>query len=570
MHDPDRPLRPSDPEHLADLRRRAEELLQTTGSELQAVPIADLEELLHELRVHHAELELQNDELRGAQLEIELSRDRYLELYDEAPVGYVTTDIHGRIADLNRAALELLGGARRHLEGAHLTSFFDGSDASEIVRGFGRLAVHGGTIDSEVQLRDRGGGTRWVHVVAKGPVDGADGQCRFLITDIESRKRLEDQLLQSQKLEAVGKLAGGIAHEFNNLMQAVIGHVELGLMAESAGRSTTTSFQRIREAATRAADLTRRLLAFSRLQVLRPEVVDLNAEIEGQRQMLAQVLGEGIEIHVSAADRPALVSVDRAQLGLAIVNLSLNARDAMPRGGRLTFDVGRPRDGRIFGLAGDDGRLGGYVTLRVVDTGCGMSSPVRERAFEPFFTTKGVGEGTGLGLATVYGIVRQHDGMVTLESVVGEGTAVTILLPTVQVADGGVTDRDPSSEAANRGGSETILVVEDEPEVLAVAVELLSEAGYTIVTARDGREAVQMFGAHADGIHMVVMDVALPVLGGVEARKRILEIRPGTPVLLVSAYDPKAQVDERVPPPILPKPYAPAELLMQVRDLLDG
>ena len=380
--------------------------------------------------------------------------------------------------------------------------------------------------------------------------------------DLE-RQQLIEQLRQAQKMEAVGRLAGGVAHDFNNILTAIMGYAGLASTLAPEGSELASSVNEIQHGAERAAGLTGQLLAFSRKQMLQPEVIDLNAVVSGIRNLLRRLLGEQIAITVSTVDDLWRIKADRTQIGQVILNLGVNARDAMEQGGTLRIETvnlpaGQPRPAEV--PAGD------MVELRVSDSGAGMSPEVRERIFEPFFTTKGT-RGTGLGLATVYGIVGQSGGAITCESEPGSGSSFRLFFPrtTEPLPLAPVAGHDRQTTAAN----ESVLVVEDDPAVLALAVRVLTGGGYDVTTATP-EEALAM-AERERRVHLLVSDVVMPGIGGLELAARLRRRWPGLPVLFISGYaEPLVEGTgaSALTDPVLAKPFTPRQFLHAVRDVL--
>jgi len=385
----------------------------------------------------------------------------------------------------------------------------------------------------------------------------------------EALKRNEEQVRQMQKLEAIGRLAGGIAHDFNNLLTVISGRTQLLLRRTREADPMRRDLALIRETAERATGLTRQLLAFSRKQVLQPRVADLGDIVAGLVPMLRRLLGEDVELATTRAPGAARVKADPGQIEQVIVNLAVNARDAMPRGGRLEMEIGcldldEATAERLGGAA-----PGPYAMLAVKDSGIGMDAQTRSRIFEPFFTTKEVGQGTGLGLATVYGIVQQHQGCIDVESEPGKGTTFRVYLPATTESPAPTTAERP---AGLPGGSETVLLVEDEHEVRALARDILQQAGYTVLEAANGVEAIEIGRGYARPIDLLVTDVIMPHMSGPELAERLMLLRPGMRALYMSGYTddalaPRALLDsDRV---LLQKPFTPESLAFRVREALD-
>jgi GAF domain-containing protein/CheY-like chemotaxis protein len=380
--------------------------------------------------------------------------------------------------------------------------------------------------------------------------------------------RTQDQLAQAQKMEAIGRLAGGVAHDFNNLLTVIKGRSQLVLHRLGPDDPLRRQVALVEETAERAASLTRQLLAFSRKQVLEAQVLDLNAVVEGIEKMLRRLIGEDIELRVRLWPAVWAVRADPGQLEQVIVNLVVNARDAMPGGGVLTLETANVE--RPSSAAPADTPPGACVRLSVSDTGVGMSPGTQARLFEPFFTTKEVGKGTGLGLATVYGIIKQSGGSIAVRSAPGSGTTFDILLPGVEGAVDAPRPGRPLGEEP--GGGETILLVEDEDSVRDLAREILEGRGYTVLEARDGSQALEISEAHAGAIALLLTDVVMPGMSGPQLADRITARRPAVRVLYVSGYTDRAIVTGDGPPAaaLLHKPFSPGVLAGKVREALDG
>ncbi len=391
-----------------------------------------------------------------------------------------------------------------------------------------------------------------------------------LVTDMGQRQRLEEQLLHAQKMEAVGRLAGGIAHEFNNLLTTIVGAAELLSFRLGGQAEARSELGSIRTATDRAATLVRRLLTFARRQSANPRVVDLCEAVRSADRILASALGEEVELSIATAEVECSARVDVAQIEQALLNLVINARDAMPQGGEVTVSVER------LSLLVPLAHLlpGEYVKLGVTDTGSGMTPEVLERAFEPFFTTKQREYGSGLGLAIVYGIVQQSGGHITADSTPGEGTTFSLYLPYVVPLDQpDDTSDEPPEETAIPRGRETILVVEDDDLVRGITVRSLRALGYRILLAEDGEDAMKVVERHAGGIDLVVTDVAMPRMGGPELADKLTARFPGVKVLFVSGYS-EQEVSERVVlasnRAFLDKPFTASMLARKLRDMLDA
>jgi PAS domain S-box-containing protein len=405
--------------------------------------------------------------------------------------------------------------------------------------------------------------------------DGTGRPLRMVgtVLDVTERQRLEEQLHQSQKMEAVGRLAGGIAHDFNNLLTAIIGSADLLRERLPADHPERVEADEIRAAALRAADLTRQLLAFSRRQILAPQVLHLNSVVAGMNKMLRRMIGEDIEFRCILTPDLGAVRADPGQLEQVIMNLVVNARDAMPRGGTLTIETANVDFGEALNTEHAPMARGRHVLLSVSDTGIGMDARTQARLFEPFFTTKAQGKGTGLGLSTVYGIVKQSGGSIWVDSEPGRGSTFKIYLPHVE-GGAAVAPAVPAPRAVEvPGGSETLLVVEDQGEVRRLTEKVLRSRGYTVLVAGDGPEALRIAQHHAGPIHLLVADVVMPQMSGREVGMLLGAMRPDLKVLYLSGYADESIVHHGVLEPglaFLQKPFTPERLARKVRELLDA
>jgi signal transduction histidine kinase/ActR/RegA family two-component response regulator len=382
------------------------------------------------------------------------------------------------------------------------------------------------------------------------------------------QKELEQRLRQAHKMEAVGRLAGGVAHDFNNLLMIVSGHCELLSDRIPAGVPGRSSLEQIQKAAGRAVSMTRQLLAFSRMQVLEPRIIDLNAVVADMGKMLQRLIGEDIEYVFLPDPKLAAVKADSGQIGQVIMNLVVNSRDAMPNGGSITvqtrravLDVNEARKRHPMAP-------GEYALLSVTDTGQGMDEETKAHIFEPFFTTKEVGKGTGMGLATVYGVVKQSGGFIWVESTPGKGTTFEIYLPHTRGAR--TEDTTEAKTSAIPRGNETVLVVEDEAAVRELACEFLKSAGYSVLEAKNGADALETIARHSTPIHLVLADMIMPKMGGAEMAERLKQTRPEIGVLFMSGYSELAgdQSGQISPQTILAKPFSIATLIGKVREAL--
>ncbi len=475
-----------------------------------------------------------------------------------------------RILAANGAAIARYGYSEREFLDLTLRDIRAPEDQARLDDELSRRPAEG-AVRTGVRHRTKDGKRFEVDLVAR-PLEFAGRRARLVLArDVTAQRHLEEQLRQSQKMEAVGQLAGGIAHDFNNLLTAILGSTQLLLHNTPAGDPRREDAEEIRNAGLRAAELTRQLLAFSRRQVLAPKVLELNAVVVNMERMLRRLLGEDVALDTSLDSATGAVSADPGQLEQVLLNLAVNARDAMPGGGRLS--VGTSRVTLADEHVERRHRLppGDYACLAVTDTGVGMDEATQAHLFEPFFTTKEVGKGTGLGLATVYGIVKQSGGYIWVYSEPAHGTTVKVYLPRVPgVAEAAAPAPVP---AAVRGGHETVLLVEDAAPVRTLARRSLEACGYRVLDASDGPAALELSARHGSAIDLLVTDVVMPGMSGRELAERLAPQRPGMKVLYTSGYTDDAMVRQGVLTAgvaFLQKPFVPDTLARKVRDVLDG
>jgi signal transduction histidine kinase/CheY-like chemotaxis protein len=432
------------------------------------------------------------------------------------------------------------------------------------------------TVALEVKCKD--GSTKWTETQVSFIRDAANRPVGILgvARDITERRaadaaraHLEEQLRQSQKMEAIGRLAGGVAHDFNNLLTIITGRTSMLLDLATTDRARR-DLEIVLEAGQRAAVLTKQLLAFSRKQVLQPRVLDLGRVVAELAPMLRRLIGEDIDLGIVAGAPECPVVADPGQVEQVIMNLVVNARDAMPRGGRITIETGTVELDEAYVRDHVGVQRGPHVLLAVTDSGVGMDAATRERIFEPFFTTKPEGQGTGLGLATVFGIVAQSGGTIWVYSEVGRGTTFKIYLPRV---DSPTPAARPASAGPAPRGSETVLLVEDDDGVRFVGEDVLQRLGYAVISARNGEEALRASAAHAGRIAILISDIVMPGMNGPELQARLAHDRPDMKVLFLSGYAPGAAVRHGILDPdvaFLEKPFGPEALARKVRAVLDA
>jgi two-component system cell cycle sensor histidine kinase/response regulator CckA len=463
---------------------------------------------------------------------------------------------------VGRSPEEILGRTDRTIYDAGQAEHYEEED---------RLAFERGAALPTLEHIEAGGQKRLLAIVRRpvrdelGAIVGAIGIAR----DVTEQREMEQRLIQSQKMDAIGRLAGGVAHDFNNLLTAIQGYSTLLLTEIPAGDSRREHVEEILKAGERATSLTRQLLAFSRHQVLEPRVLDLNEVVRSVAGMLERLIGENIQISTRTAPEAWHALADPGQIEQVIINLAINARDAMPHGGKLTIETGNAQLDASHWRKDFPVEAGEYVLLAISDTGVGIPPEAKPHLFEPFFTTKARGQGTGLGLSTVYGIVKQSGGYIWVYSEADHGSVFKIYLPRV---DAPLSPSEPARAAPSSGGSETILLVEDEREVRMLVEKLLRLQGYRVLAAADPTEAMAAVRDYKEPIDLLVTDVVLPGLSGRDLAQQILELRPGTPVLFVSGYMDEAVVRNGVLEPgvhFLQKPFTPAMLGKKIREILD-
>jgi PAS domain S-box-containing protein len=513
-----------------------------------------------------------NAALRAAQENLRRSEKNFRSLVTNAPYGICRCDSTGKLLDANPALLAMLGySSADEIVGKHLGELYaDGQHWFDLADHLRKAEPFNGlTVDWE----RKDGNKTILRVSGRAVTNGGKGKTFELFTeDVTERQILQQQLQQSQKMEAVGRLAGGIAHDFNNLLMVISGYSEFLLDRLGSDPTLRAPAQEITSAAARASSLTRQLLAFSRKQMLAPKILDLNSIVTENLKMLTRMIGEDIDLAMVPGASLGAVRADAGQIEQVIMNLAVNARDAMPSGGKLTIETSNVSLDEEYARFHAPLIPGNYVMMSVTDTGSGMDSETQSHIFEPFFTTKGL-KGTGLGLSTVYGIVKQSGGYIWVYSEPGKGTTFKIYLPRVAAPSEQpaqvMVRPEPETVAP---GTETILVVEDEANLRYLAKQFLEKQGYRVIEAADGAVAMQIAVAHEGVIHLLLTDVVMPGMNGRELAQRISEIRPHTKVLYMSGYTENVlgrngTLDEGIR--LLQKPFTLRDLKAKVREILD-
>ena len=507
--------------------------------------------------------------IKRNELALRRSEARYRSLVQSSVYGIYRSSLEGRFLDVNPALITMLGYSSAEevlLLDPEKDVFAQAEENNRLSEEFRRT----GRLDGiEVKWRRKDGKTITVRISGRAvtSADEPGDVLEAIAEDVTDRRVLEDQFRQAQKMEAVGRLAGGVAHDFNNLLMVIGGYAEVILASLDAGHALREKAEAIQQASDRATTLTRQLLAFSRRQLLELKIVDVNAIVSDMERLLRPLIGETIELAARLADEACYIRADAGQLEQVLMNLVVNAKDAMPGGGRLTIHTRRAgvdaghRPSQMFIRAGD------YVVLSVSDTGTGMDKETQSRIFEPFFTTKEKGKGTGLGLSTVYGIVKQSGGYVMVQSDLGQGTTFHIYFPRV---DGMAEKRSAPVTRAAEGGHETILLVEDEESVRQLVRDTLDAKGYKVVEASNGENGLAV-AAQQDTLDLVITDVVMPEMGGRQMVEELLKTRPGTKVLYLSGYTEDAIVSEgsiESGTAFLQKPFTLQNLSRKVREVL--
>jgi PAS domain S-box-containing protein len=506
------------------------------------------------------------DDLERVQKARHEERTRLAVMIENMPAIIWTTDADLRFTYHTGAALETLGFHADEALGKTVFQYFGTEDPNFPAIAAHRKALAGATLSFELDWQKRS------FDCYVQPLRGADGNLIGVIgvaLDVTDRKHLTDQLRQSQKMQAIGELAGGVAHDFNNLLMVVKGHAQLLLQRMPKDASLHHSVEQMEKAADRAASLTRQLLAFSRKQVLQPRVLDMNDVVGGMIKMFSRVIGENIEMAFVPGANLGRTKADPGQIEQVLLNLVVNARDAMPDGGRLTIETANVQLDHTYAAGHVTVEPGPYIMLTVTDTGCGMDVETQSRIFEPFFTTKEAGKGTGLGLATVYGVVKQSGGYIWVYSEVGCGSTFKIYLP--QVAEEVEAPVVASETGGSLAGTETILFVEDEQSVRELVRDYLRGEGYSVLDAGDGIEALQVAAAHNGPIHILVTDVVMPRLSGRDLAAKLSAERRNLKVLFISGYTDDTVVRHGVLDggvAFLQKPFNLKALAEKIREVL--
>jgi PAS domain S-box-containing protein len=496
------------------------------------------------------------------------TEDRYRRIVETTNEGVWIVDAEGALTFVNGRMAKMLGEEVGAMVGRPIKDFVYPESHPQLSGMLERADGDAGQV--EIRFVKRDGGDLWGLVDAtRLPSTGSDAVLGMLV-DVTQRRRLEDQLRQAQKMEAIGNLSGGIAHDFNNILSVIISYTSLMLSDLTPGDPMRTDLEEVKRASERASDLTRQLLAFGRQQVLQPRELDLNQILVGMEKMLRRVLREDTELSLLTSHTLGTAYADAGQVEQVVMNLVVNARDAMPEGGKITIETSNVDLDEAYAAAHHDVTPGSYVMLAITDTGTGMNKNTLGRIFDPFFTTKEQGKGTGLGLSMVFGIVKQSKGHIWVYSELEKGTTFKIYLPRVEGS--GIDELVELPPPTTLRGTETILLVEDDEQVRAISRAILRRQGYNVIEAQNGGEALLTCEKYTAKIHLLITDVVMPRMSGRELAERLRPLRPGMKVLYVSGYTENSVVHHGVlesDVAFLHKPITPGALARKVREVLD-
>ena len=508
-----------------------------------------------------------------AEAALRASEERFRALVENSSDALLLLDAEGRVSYMTASSQRHLGWKPHDVVGRSIFEFLHPEDRGTITARMAEaLQTPTAPVTAEVRFHHADGSDRTMEIVAVNRL--TDASVRAIVikaSDITDKRRLEEHLRQVQKMEAVGALAGGVAHDFNNLLTAILGYCNLMLDDVPKEDPLRQDLEEIRSAGERAAALTRQLLAFSRRQMLQPQIVDINTLVRQLEKLLHRLLTEDIVLVTALAPDLQTVKVDPASIEQVLVNLAVNSRDAMPEGGQLTIETANVELDEVYAETHVTVIPGRYVMLAVGDTGEGIDAATKARIFEPFFTTKEQGKGSGLGLATVYGIVKQSGGYIWVYSELGHGTVFKVYFPVAESRSGAAREGGGSADLRTQAW-ETVLLVEDEDAVRALGREVLRRHGYVVLEARHGVDALRLAERHPDDIHLMITDVVMPHMSGRELAERLCSARPNMKVLFMSGYTDHALMNRALTPgsSFLQKPFTPETFARKVRQVLDA
>lgn len=542
---------------------------QIIGAVVTFRDLTERKKELQEIEEKLAHLEYLWSNLKKAEEAQKESEKRYRNFFNESRDSVFMTSALWKFTDINQSAIELFEYDANEIFRLHFKELFMNTDDflnfEQVIKKYSSVK------DFEAKLIKKSGLEIDCLITASTQIDDEGNILGYygMIHDITDRKKLEQQLLQAQKMEAVGRLAGGVAHDFNNILTAIIGYGKLLKEEMEPDNPLQNYTTQILNSAERAANLTRALLTFSRKQIISPKPVNINDLINGITRLLNRLIGEDIELITYLSEKDLTIMADSTQIEQVLMNLATNARDAMPDGGTLIIKTDLVVFDAEYIKVHGYGKPGGFALISVEDTGSGIDEKIKERIFEPFFTTKEVGKGTGLGLAMVYGIIRQHDGYINVYSVKDKGTTFKIYLPLIKSV---VEENEDVDKHYTEGGSETILLAEDDTLVRTLCKKVLEKAGYYIIEALDGEDALNIFKERSKDIQLLLLDVIMPKKNGRECYDEMKKIRPDIKVVFMSGYTAdiihkKGIIEEGIE--LLLKPISPNILLRKVREVLD-
>lgn len=506
---------------------------------------------------------------KRAEEALRISEEKYRTYVENAPEGIFITDVEGRYIDVNPAACRMTGYSRAELLGMSIKQLAPPNSTPETFSYFNNLKASGWT-SAEIVMQRKDG-----VLIVTSLVAAAISPERFIgfCSDITDRKKaeeekvkLEEQLRQAQKMEAIGRLASGVAHDFNNILTGINGYADMAIQGLPTDDPLWSDIAEIRKAGEKAAGLINQLLAFSRKQVIKPQAVDPNQQLEDSQRMLRRIIGEDVELIFRPAPSLGRIMIDPTQLDQILVNLVVNSRDAMPGGGRLEIATSKVF---LSEAEAETGAPGEYIAIAVSDNGCGMNEETQQRIFEPFFSTKKAGQGTGLGLSTVYGIVRQNGGVIRVTSAPGAGTTFRLFFPWVNRAAEETTMEFEKKEMC---GQETVLLVEDEEMVRRLATRILEKQGYIVIEADSGEKALREGEKHCGEIQLLLTDIVMPDINGLELLNKLRQFNPRLKALLMSGYTEEiiaqhGTLEEETE--FIHKPFSVVALVSKVRQVLD-
>ncbi len=574
-------MNPDNTEHddLKDLRKKAEEKARTyeTQTMMELLP-EDAGKLLHELRVHQIELEIQNEELRRSQEELEESRSKYFDLYELAPVGYLTVNDKGLIIEANLTAATLFRMAKKDLIKSLLSRFIVPEDQDIFYRHRKELFETGKPQVCELRMIRNNCDSFWARFETNLVHDKNSEAyfCRAVMSDItalklaeEEQQKLQQLLTESNKMESIGRLAGGVAHDFNNMLAVILGNAELAMKNVMEDEVLYEHLKEISKAAKRSAEVVKQLLAFARKQLIAPIVLDINETIEKMLKMIIRLIGENIELIWTPGSDIWTIKMDPSQIDQILVNLCVNARDSIFCIGKIKIETKNVILDEAYCASHREFVPGSYITLTMSDNGCGMNKKVLNKIFEPFFTTKGVGKGTGLGLATIHGIVKQNKGFIDVYSEPGHGSTFKIYLPRYDSK----LDQVKEEKIPNclERGSETVLLVEDEPSTLKITKTILKGLGYNVIAAKTPMEAIQSAKEQEGKIQLLITDVIMPEMDGKDLSAKILSLYPNIKCIFMSGYTDEIishQNELKKSGHFIQKPFSIEEIASKVRKVL--